>query len=345
MKALVYEGIKKISYKDVEKPIISQNEVLIKVKYAAVCATDLRIFKGEKIVPFPRILGHEFSGIIVEIGDNVKEWEIGDRVTVYPTIACGTCYSCKENRKNICVNRKTIGYEYDGGFSQFVRIPLEAIQAGNLIKIPEKVSLIEAAISEPIAAAYNGLLRANIKEGEKVLIIGGGPIGLFHIQLVKIQKPALIIVSEPIEEKRKLAKELGADIAINPLEDNLSEIIMANTGDEGVDKVFLDVSLPKIIENTLDTVKKGGSYIIFAGSPKGSKISIDPNIIHYKEINITGASSSTPENHKLVLNLIADKKINLSPFLNNVFKLNEWEKAFSGKENYKIFKPIIKMDE
>ncbi len=345
MEALVYEGIKKISYKVVEKPTISQNEVLIKVKYAAVCATDLRIFKGEKIVPFPRILGHEFSGIIVEIGYNVKEWKIGDRITVYPTIACGTCYSCKENRKNICVNRETIGYEYDGGFSQFVRIPLKAIQAGNLIKLPEKVSLIEAAISEPLAAAYNGLLRANIKEKEKVLIIGGGPIGLFHIQLVKIKKPALIIVSEPIEEKRKLAKKLGADIVVNPLEGNLSELIMANTSNEGVDKVFLDVSLPKVIENTLDAVKKGGSYIIFAGSSKGSKISIDPNIIHYKEINLTGASSSTPENHKIVLNLIADKKINLSPFINNVFKLNEWEKAFSEKENYKIFKPIIKMDE
>jgi len=343
MKGLVYEGIEKIKLKEIPIPNIQEDEILIKVKYAAVCATDLRIFKGKKKISYPKVLGHEFAGIIEKVGKDLLSWSVGDGVTAYPLISCGECYACKIGRKNICINRKTIGYDYDGGFAEYVRIPAKAIQMGNLIKIPNNVNFREAAISEPLAAAYNGIVRSGLRENEAILIIGAGPIGLFHIQLARLRKPSLIIISEPIEEKRKLAKLLGADVVIDPLRNSLKDCIEKNTDGLGVDKILLDVSSPEIIENTINFLKKGGTYVIFAGSPEGSTITIDPNIIHYKEIIFTGVSGSTPEYHQEVLRLISSKEIDISPFTKDIFSLEEWDKAFDQKDKFQSLKPLFKI--
>jgi len=345
MKALVYEGPKKVRLKDIPKPNIGEDEVLVKVKYAGICATDIRIYKGEKEVPYPRVLGHEFAGIIEEVGRNVSpEYKPGERVTVYPMISCGECYACKAGRKNICVNRKTIGYEYDGGFAEYVRVPAKAIQMGNLIKLPENVSYKEGAISEPLAAAYNGIIRANIKEGDTVVIIGAGPIGLTHVQLALTKKPKLVIVSEPEEKRRHFAKLLGADIVMDPSKDSLEELVKRVTGNEGADVVLLDVSLPKLIEETIDILKKGGTYVIFAGGPEGNFITIDPNKIHYKEINLTGASASTPTYHREVIRLLANGDIKANPLISDIFLLEEWEIPFRLKSDFQSLKPLFKID-
>jgi len=343
MKSLVYKGPGKIKLKEILIPNIQEDEVLIKIKYAAVCATDLRIFKGKKSISYPRVLGHEFAGVIEKVEKHLLNWSVGDRVTVYPLISCGECYACKAGQKNICINRKTIGYDYDGGFAEYVRIPAKAIQMGNLIKLPKNVNFKEAAVSEPLAAAYNGIVKSNLKEGEVILIIGAGPIGLFHIELARLRKPSLIIVSEPMEEKRKLAKLLGADVVVDPLKDSLKDCIEINTNGFGVDKILLDVSSPKIIEDTLDILKKGGTYVVFAGSPEGSTITIDPNIIHYKELKFTGASGSTPEYHQEVLRLISSKEIDVTPFVKDTFLLEEWETAFDQKDKFQSLKPLFEI--
>jgi len=341
MKSLSFYGPKDLKVEERDIPVIADNELLVRITYAGVCGTDNRIYQGTKKIPAPRIIGHEFVGEVVGVGRNVKEFALGSRVTVYPMIPCGSCYACRGGRKNICVNRTTIGYEMDGGFSQYVKIPAIAIESGNVILIPSGLDDKIAAASEPIAAAYHGIGRSQLKAGDTVIIVGAGPIGLFHTQLARLKKPAQIIVIEPQAEKRELAIRCGATHTIDPQTADTMEQVLNLTNNEGADVVIIDVGIPKVIETSLDYVKKGGTFLIFAGCPHGSKITIDPNVIHYKEINFTGSSASTPEIHREVLELLASGELDVSELISEIVPLEDWQKAFEMKNNYLGIKVLI----
>ncbi len=341
MRALVFKGPKHFEVEERPIPSITEDEILVRVKYGGVCGTDNRIYQGTKIIDAPRITGHEFSGVIEAIGQNVEGYQIGQRVSVYPMIFCGKCHCCQEGRTNICVNRTTIGYEIDGGFAQYVRIPKEAIACGNVVNIPDSVSDEVAAISEPIAAAYHGIQQAQLRDGDTFVIVGAGPIGLFHVQLSKSVNLKKLIVIEPIEEKRRMAREMGADIVIDPVSEDASAIILEATEKRGADAVIIDVGVPSVLEQSLAYVKKGGRFVIFAGNPVGSTISIDPNIIHYKELLVTGSSSSSADNQREVFRLLDSGKVDCSRMVSGVFALEDWKTAFDMKSNYKGVKTIL----
>jgi len=344
VKALIFKAPKQFDIEDINIPEINSGEILIKVKYAGICGTDVRIYNGTKKISAPRITGHEFSGDIVDIGQGVSNFKVGDRVTVYPMIACGKCYACLSGRTNICVHRLTLGYEIDGGFAEYVKVPAEAVEKGNVIKLPHNVSYEEGAVSEPMTAAYHGIERSGIKSGDNVVIVGAGPIGLCHVQLAKLKEPKQIIVIEPDETKRRLAAEFGANTGIDPVKENVCKKILDLTFNEGADVVIMDVGLPKVIEESLVYVKKGGMFLLFAGCPVGASITIDPNIIHYKEIMFTGSSSSSPENQKTVLKLLSEGKLNLQKLITGVFALEEWEQAFNMKANYQGLKSVFRIE-
>lgn len=341
MKALVFHGPGDIRLENCKVPVIGPKEILVRVKAAGVCGTDIRIFKGTKKIEAPRIIGHEFAGDIVAVGDRVKGFDSGERVTVYPTIVCRECYACKEGRTNICVNRITLGYELDGGFAEYVLIPANAVANGNVSKLPEGVSYEEGAASEPLTAAYNGIKRANVRPGNSVLIAGAGPIGLLHTQLAKIYGAGLIVVSEPQPEKRALAKSFGADAVVDPLNEDPHKRIKELTGGVGMDIVIADVGIPKVIEESLEYVRKGGTYVIFAGCPVGSKMTIDPNLIHYKELVVTGSSAAKPDDQREMLEMIAAGRINLKTVISNVFPVKRWKEAFEMKSNYEGLKSLL----
>jgi L-iditol 2-dehydrogenase len=341
MQALVFHGPGDVRLENCKIPVAGPGEMLVRVKAAGVCGTDIRIYKGTKKIKAPRIIGHEFAGDIVALGENVKGFFPGERVTAYPIIACNNCFACREGRTNICVNRITLGYELDGGFAEYVLIPATAVANGNVSKLPAEVSYEEGAISEPLTAAYNGIKRANVRQGNSVLIVGAGPIGLLHTQLAKIHGARLIIVSEPQTERRAQAKGFGADVVVDPLRENLREQVSRITGGVGMDIVIADVGIPKIIEEAMDYVKRGGNYVIFAGCPVGSRINIDPNRIHYQELVITGSSAAKPEYQREMLTLIAEGKINLKAVISNVFPAESWKEAFEMKDRYEGLKSVL----
>lgn len=341
MRALTFYGPKNLKVENVPIPVIDDNELLVRVSFAGVCGTDNRIYQGTKKIEGPRIIGHEFSGRIEEVGNKVKGFSKGEHVTVYPMISCGECYTCKNGRKNICVNRTTLGYEIDGGFAQYIRIPKEAIQMGNVLKVKSHMDEKAVAITEPIAAALNGIKRANIQRGDSVVIIGAGPIGLFHVQLAKLREPEKLIVIEPDPAKREIALQLGATHTINPFENNPQDQVKELTDGDGADVAIIDVGIPALIEESIEYVKKGGTYVIFAGAPHGSKITLDPNLIHYKEINLTGSSASTPEIHKEVLDLVETGQLDVSLLISEVVPLDDWERALEMKNNFEKIKVII----
>lgn len=345
MEALVFRGPGDAGITRRAVPSVEDGEILVAVKYAAVCGTDVRILSGTKRVPAPRILGHEFAGEIVEVGDGVQGFRPGDRVTVYPMIACGHCHTCLAGRPNICVNRITIGYEIDGGFAEFVKVPKAAVERGNVLSIPPGVTFKEAAVSELFAAAYNGVERAHLTEGMSCAIIGAGPIGLIHVQLISHRKPSVILVSEPLAYKRQIADALGADVVVDPATEDLRSAALEATDSKGVDVVLVDVASPGAVQEALSIVKKGGRCVLFAGFPAGGRVSIDPNLIHYGEIDLTGSSASSPAYHKEVLSLMAEGRLNTQVLITAELPLSRWKEAFDMKANFQGLKTVLQIGE
>jgi len=341
MKAAVFYGPSDIRVEERPIPKIEEGEVLVKVKAAAICGTDLRIYMGTKKIETPKIIGHEFAGEVEEVKGDVGGICTGERVTVYPVISCGKCYACMMGRRNICVQRPTIGYEYDGGFAEYVKIPSNAIIAGSVIKLPDRISYEEAAITEPLAACLNGILRLQVEHGEHVWIAGAGPIGLMHLQLARLAGAALVVVSEVNEFRAKKARELGADIVVNPVKEEVSKTIMQATDGKGADKIMIAAGVPKLIEESLKAARKGARIVIFAGSPEGSSITIDPNIIHYKEIELTGASAATPFLHRKAVELVNNRRIDLRSLITHKLTLDEIDKGLTMKQMGEGLKTLV----
>jgi L-iditol 2-dehydrogenase len=343
MKAAVFYGPNELKLEEVNKPEIDQYEVLVRVKASAVCGTDVRIYEGKKTkgVRTPSIIGHELVGTIEAVGAEVKDFFVGDRVGVMPVIPCGKCYYCLNGRENVCANRTAIGYEYDGGFAEYVRIPRTALNAGNLVKIPDHISFEQAVVTEPLACCLNGQRKANVKMGDVVVVIGGGPIGLMHVQLAKITGAKSVILSEPIDHRREKGLIAGANYAIDPTKESLEDLVLSQTDGLGADVVIMAIGVPFLVNSSANLLKKGGTLNLFAGFTKGVLSEIDPNVIHYNEININGTSALTRADYHKSLSLIASGQINTEVITTTGYSLEDIEQAIADVKNGNGMKTII----
>lgn len=328
MKAAVsYEpGVIKIEEK--EKPIITDDEVLIRVMAAGVCGTDLHIFDGAKgaseCFP-PVILGHEFSGIVEAVGKAVTRVKTGDHVTVDPSIMCGKCYSCQTGKPHFCESYSATGVTYDGGFAEFCKAKEEQLYILN----PE-VSFEEGALCEPLGCCLHGIDRANIRTGDTVLIIGGGTIGSIMIQLAKLAGASTVILSEPVEEKWILAKKMGADHTINPLKQTPFEFIQ----EKGIREINVTIECVGSKATMLDAFKyisNGGHVLLFGVSDPDLEIPVKPYEIFQREITVT-ASYVNPYTHGRAANLLNTRKLQLSELISDKLTLDEIEDAFKIRE-------------
>ncbi|MFA1820139.1 zinc-dependent dehydrogenase [Virgibacillus oceani] len=346
MKAAVFYGPNDMRLEEIATPEITEDELLVKVNIAAVCGTDVRIYQGKKTkgVRTPSIIGHELAGTVVEVGKNINDFTVGERVGVAPVIPCGNCYYCQNAMENVCANRTAIGYEYDGGFAEYVRIPKTALQSKNILKIPEHITFDDAVVTEPLACCLNGIEKANVKINDVVVIIGGGPIGLLHVQLAKIAGAKTVILSELVEHRREKAKIAGADIVVNPSKDSLDEVVLDATDQLGADVVIMAIGVPQLINENLVLLKKGGTLNLFAGFTKGVLAEIDPNIIHYNEINVNGTSSLTRAYFQEALSLIESGKINTEVVTTPGFTLETIQEAIESVRDGIGMKSIIQIN-
>ncbi|MEM4311714.1 MAG: alcohol dehydrogenase catalytic domain-containing protein [Nitrososphaerales archaeon] len=340
MKALVFYKAGEFKLEKLEVPKPKEGEVLVKIKAGGVCATDLKILKGEKGIKSGTILGHEFSGYIAEVRGNVN-LKIGDRVSVYPIIACGNCYFCIIGKRNRCLERKTLGIDVNGGFAQYTLIPKEVVSLGHILKLPNKVSYEEGALLEPLATVVNSMDALNLSHGESILIVGAGPMGLMHLILAKVRGASKIVVSDLLEDRLKLAKELGADFVINPREKDLVKEIKDLTG-IGIDKAVVTVGSAEAVEQAINCVRSQGILNLFAGGGKEYTLNLDLNKIHYKEITLTGTQNATFDQYKRSLELVSSGRIKLKSLITHEFPLEEYYKAFDLKSELKALKVILK---
>ena len=302
---------------DIPIPEINDDEILLKMKSTAICGTDMRILTGKKTrgVRYPSTIGHEISGIIEKIGKNVKGFAVGDHVSVANVIPCHHCEMCLTGHENACLNRKAIGYEFDGGFEEYVRIPKICIDSQNVIKLTDNVSFEEGSLIEPLACCLHGQKNAGVKMNDVVLIEGAGPIGLMHLVLAKIAGARKVIISEPNEFRCNKARELGV--------------------------VILCIGVSAIVNQAFKLTKRNGTVMLFAGFPEGVDCTISPNLIHYSEIHVTGSSAYSRIDYREAANLVKSGRINIKPIITHKYPIERFSEAYEMAKSGKGLKICI----
>ncbi len=340
MKALVYKGPKDIQVENVPVPDIGEYDVLIKLKYCGVCGTDIHIYNGDggafDVTP-PLIMGHEFSGIVEKVGPKVKKVSVGDLVTVDPNQMCGECYFCKNAMEQFCENVIGIGTTIDGGFAQYC-----VVAEKQVFKFKEGISPLIASMAEPVSCCVHGIDLCNIKHGDEVLIIGGGPIGMIMLQLAKMAGASKVILSEIVSEKRELAKKLGADITINPLEEDVLTILKDNC--KNINVVIECVGNVKTIENAIEWAGKGATVMMYGLTGPDAKLEIKPDVVFKKELKLTSAFIN-PYTFERTVAILESGRLNLEDLITDIVELDDSKCVFKDESYRKRGKVVIKLND
>jgi len=321
MKAAMFYGPGNLEIVEMDIPAIDDNEVLIKVKACGICGTDKLIFTGDYSANFPVILGHEYSGTVEKVGKNVSEISKGDKVAVDPNILCGKCSYCLRGMGHLCKNYSALGVIKNGGFAQYSAVPIT-----NIYKIEESQELVDAAIVEPLACCIHGVDMANIKTGDVVIIMGAGLIGNLILQLAKISGASKTIVVEPLENRKKLAQESGADYVLDPLKNDLA-VEIKKIENDGADVVFECSGAKNAQEISLYLVRRGGTIIYFGCSPEDRVNNISPFIIGENELTIRGVYNNPYTTYRAA-KLISANKIKTNHLVSHKLPLSEIKKGF-----------------
>jgi L-iditol 2-dehydrogenase len=315
----------------------ADDEVLIKVAYAAICPWDVRAFSGlSSSVAFPRVLCHEVSGTVAAVGKKVKRFEIGQRVVPDMIVKCGVCAACRRGLGNRC--RHLVFQQFRGGFGDYVCLPEK-----NIFPIKDSTTLKAAAITEPLACVTRAQTQFEIYPGQIELVVGAGPIGLMHMQVARAFG-AQVIVSDPISDRLVKAKELGADWTINPTEADLPAMIKDISENWGADRIVVTVGSTRLVEQSIPMLAPGGKLNIFAGIYPKDELHIDPNIIHYGEFSITGSADSTQKDMFNALSFIESGQVKTEELISHVFPLEELAKGFETVKNRVGLKVIVEVN-
>jgi L-iditol 2-dehydrogenase len=314
-----------IEVKEIPKPVPSPNEVLIKVKSAAICGSDLGIYNytpAYSKMKLPVVLGHEFSGVIAETGDNVVDFKIGDRVLSESVKACGECEYCRMGMSNLCDQSTLFGIHVNGGFAEYVKVPYRLLH-----RIPDNMSFDQAALVEPLSNTVHFVRDVTpFKTDDYVVVQGIGPIGLFSAQLFRLYGARVIITGLNVDTLRfQIAESLGLDI-LNIEEENLEKRVMKDTSGEGADVAFVAVGAPQAIKQAVDIVKKRGKIIVVGIF--GEEVSVDMTRLVRRELEISGAYDARPENFSQSIELISKGLVNVDSVLTHRYSLEEADEAF-----------------
>ena len=340
----------RIELREIETPKISYGEILVKIKAALTCGTDLKAFiRGHPLIPMPGVFGHEFSGIVTEVGKGVRRFKKGDAVMAVHTAPCLQCIFCRRRLYNLC--EKIMHTKVLGAFAEYIILPSHVVRQ-NVFHKPKNLSFEEAAFLEPLSCVVHSVEKLRIKKGDSALIFGAGPIGLLHLLILK-RKGAKVAVTDINNERLKVAKRLGADftVIINPpsppfgkggqggilmwsvrglLQKNGAERLLDREwGDSiGFDYVFECTGMPEVWEASVHYARKGATVILFGGCASGTTVTYDTGRIHYDEITVKGVFHYTPSDVKKAYKLLCEGELRVSRLISGRYPLTEIQKAF-----------------
>jgi len=335
--ALLY-GVKDLRVENIDKPKVGPGEVLVKVKAATTCGTDVKIFQRGYVggvIQYPTVFGHEWAGDVAEVGEGVSWPRKGMRVRAGNSTPCLRCKMCQKGNYNLCEDMMWLW----GAYADYIKVPAHMVMV-NMQEIPSHLGYEEAAITEPLACVLHGIEEARVRLGDTVAIIGAGPVGLLHLLTVKKMGAEKVIVSDLVEERLRIAQQLGAEEIINAKQEEPIEKVRRLTGGYGADVVIEAIGLPATWEQALGMVRKGGTVLEFGGCPPGTEIKVRTELLHYGEVTVLGTFHTTPAHFKKALSFIASGAIKVKPLVTRKMKLDEVKDAFeiltTSKSDLKI---------
>lgn len=312
-------------------------EVVIKNMVCGVCGTDVHIFHGEPgsadVTP-PVVLGHEYSGEVVEVGEGVTALKPGDHVTVDPNIYCGECVYCRNGKKQLCETMQAVGVTRDGGFGEYSLVP-----AAQAFKLGDSVPYEAGAMAEPVACCLHGIDLAGIKAGDRVCIVGGGAIGLIMLQLAKLSGASSLVLSEPNEKRRQVALSLGADAAIDPTAPDAGSAYEAALGD-GADVVIECVGNNAAVKSAFQLAKKGATIVLFSVPKVDATFDLPLFDVYKKELTIRG-SFVNPDTHERAVRLINSGKLDFTSIITHRFNLDQLPEAIAMQMSSESIKVVV----
>ncbi|MGN8646324.1 zinc-dependent alcohol dehydrogenase [Gracilibacillus sp. HCP3S3_G5_1] len=332
MKAGVYLGAKQLAVKEMPSPTVEDGEAIVKVSYAGICGTDMMIYSGlHPRATTPLVMGHEFSGVIEEMEPNERLIE-GDRVAINPLNSCGRCVACKSGQYHVCDNLKYIGIDMNGGFAEYVSVPIK-----NLIPLPETVEDEEAALIEPLSVAIHTVRRSKLKVGDNVVILGAGPIGMLIGMIAKKAGAERIIISDVSDYRLQLAESYGFH-AVDARVGKAEEVAKEHTGGIGADVVF-EVAGNQITANQMiDAIRTQGEIVVVSVYKQPPTVNLAE--MHYREISLTTTRCFTAEDFNKAITLLSEREVDVSKLISHKLPLEEFNKGFelmtSSTESMKV---------
>jgi L-iditol 2-dehydrogenase len=340
MRAAVLTEVGRLEVQDVPEPEVGPGDVLVQVELCAICGTDLKFFTyGHRKLEPPLILGHEFAGVVVDVGADVEGFRTGDRVVMSPSgTGCGECYYCRIGKEELCDRYRGLGGK--GGFAERVRIPATMVQRGNVLHVPDELSLRAAALTEPLACLINSHDRLDLTAGEAAVVLGAGPIGVMHAMLCKAAGIDPVIVTDVDDARLEgVPRGLGA-VLVNATREDVEHVVRAATDGLGAPTVIVAAPTPVAQQQAIHLVRKTGTVCFFAGLPRGTKeVAIDTNKIHYDQIFVFGTSNCGVDHSRRALAQIADGVIDTDAIITHEFPLEQAVEAFAfagGRRGLKV---------
>jgi L-iditol 2-dehydrogenase len=311
---------------------LAAGDVLVKIVYCGVCPWDLRAFSGQSSsVRYPLRMGHEISGVVEQVGQDVQSLQPGERVVVDAIRRCGACPACRRQLENHCEQA-----DYSrGGFAQYIVAPSE-----NVYPLRETTSLLEAALTEPLACITRAQNRLGLKRGDVALVVGCGPLGLLHAQLLK-QRGVQVLASDLVPRRLEMALALGVDVAVNPTEVDLAEVVSEQTNGWGVEAAIVATGAIGAVQQALSVLSLEGKLLLFAGIHPKTELRLDPNSIHYRETWITGSSDYTRAEFRQALALIQDGAVRIRPLISDIYPLHEIGAALAALQEANGLKLVV----
>ena len=330
MRAAFLEEVEKMGMRDIPVPEIGPDDVLVRIKAAGVCGSDLHAYIGKHIFRFPPVmLGHEGAGVIAKIGENVTGFQIGDRVTVDPTIPCGKCRCCREGNTNLCPDRVAPGTKaWWGGMGTWG--DYFPIRADHVYHIGDDVSFAKAALCEPMANSMHIISQIQGKEKNSICVIGCGTIGLFAVLLAKHAGYKTVIGSDPVAFNRETAEKVGADLTVDPIHQDIEKIILDATNGEGVDVTIVAAGAPGILDQAIHLTKRTGEIMLIA--MMSEPIAFDSWALLSRQQSLRGSMLYNTPDFEACLKLI-NEGIDLSPFMTHSMPVEEAGRALELLKN------------
>jgi L-iditol 2-dehydrogenase len=337
IKAVVYHAPRDVRVEEIPRPA---GGMLVAVDACAVCGSDLKAFlHGNPRIKPPMVMGHEFTGVVESAAAG---FEPGDRVVMATSVSCGECFYCGKGWTNLCARLAPMGFSFPGGMSEAVAIPDLALRRGHVVKVPPGIPAVTAALAEPVSCAVNACETSGVREGDTVVVVGAGPMGLINACVARAFGARTVILAEVNAMRLKQGAAFGLDLLVNPAEQDLPGAVKSATGGVGADVVIVTAPAARPQEEALSLARKRGTVCLFASLPEGKhEIVLNSRLIHYGELRVVGSSDSTPAHVRRALDLIGRGKVPAERMASHRLKLEGVHEAFKLMERGEALRVVL----